>query len=927
MGRKLKGKIFLSLSFFLVLFTFVNAQPDTQRVVNNKLQLFNSTRAGEELIVHYQRTEKDYTDFTLWLWEDTSFVNGGWPFGLDYATTDDFGAVFKVPLIDNAQKIGFVPVNKKLGDSSKDAGDHVFNFVNDYKEIWVFQGDTNCYISKEKALAKGIIGGQIVSETKLSLTFVNVNALLVTELTITDNTGTTISATSLTTIEDNQTEITIATTDYKTKSPYNVKYGTKTITVVPGYKLVDAINYTGNDLGANYTSTATTFKLWAPTASSVKLVLYDKNNQIQKASSQFGLDVNGEIALVKANNAEPGVYSTTVTGDLKGYFYQYKVTNEGVEKTCLDPYAKSMAAFYVGSDGKVVTGAPDEDTVGKGAIVDLSATNVTGLNFAQETSANFNSYFTQRENAIIYEVHVRDFTSFWGVKTSGTTATVVTKPIAPLGTYKAFIQNLPYLKSMGYTHIQLLPIMNFYYGDESNKTIEANISGGDNNYNWGFDPHHYFTPEGMYATDEKDPHVRIKELKELVHAIHQNDMGVILDVVYTHMSKASFLDDIVPNYYFFMKDGNFVGGFGNNLATTHKMSQKIMVDSIKYMLNEYKIDGFRFDLAASHDVKTVQTIYDELRLINPKVYIVAEPWGGEGASTKADFKKIGWSLWSDEIRNSIRGGNNRPTGPGTSFMLGTANNASGLINHWKGTTLGNPYQSVGYIESHDDATIGDIVRILSGAYSIQNADGSINRIKNLEDYLKLNPELINASKVGATALFLTQGPIMMHLGQEWARGKVTPDLTKYGIEELDNKGKLGSSSDNVVAFTPTPNSYSADNETNYINFDHIKLNQDLFNYYQGLIKLRKSESLLGNAKPEQVTILDNANKNSLGVIIGDKIIGLVNSDKTNKATYTIPTGKYKVVADKNKAGTDTIREVNGGEIIVEEASSIILIKL
>ncbi|HBD96091.1 MAG: hypothetical protein A2015_16955 [Spirochaetes bacterium GWF1_31_7] len=859
MGRKLKGKIFLSLSFFLVLFTFVNAQPDTQRVVNNKLQLFNSTRAGEELIVHYQRTEKDYTDFTLWLWEDTSFVNGGWPFGLDYATTDDFGAVFKVPLIDNAQKIGFVPVNKKLGDSSKDAGDHVFNFVNDYKEIWVFQGDTNCYISKEKALAKGIIGGQIVSETKLSLTFVNVNALLVTELTITDNTGTTISATSLTTIEDNQTEITIATTDYKTKSPYNVKYGTKTITVVPGYKLVDAINYTGNDLGANYTSTATTFKLWAPTASSVKLVLYDKNNQIQKASSQFGLDVNGEIALVKANNAEPGVYSTTVTGDLKGYFYQYKVTNEGVEKTCLDPYAKSMAAFYVGSDGKVVTGAPDEDTVGKGAIVDLSATNVTGLNFAQETSANFNSYFTQRENAIIYEVHVRDFTSFWGVKTSGTTATVVTKPIAPLGTYKAFIQNLPYLKSMGYTHIQLLPIMNFYYGDESNKTIEANISGGDNNYNWGFDPHHYFTPEGMYATDEKDPHVRIKELKELVHAIHQNDMGVILDVVYTHMSKASFLDDIVPNYYFFMKDGNFVGGFGNNLATTHKMSQKIMVDSIKYMLNEYKIDGFRFDMMGDGTDESIMEVIKAAGNINPRVLLIGEGWrtfAGEGVTTDkgADqdamnkmndssngiytgftwTKNSGIGVFSDEFRNLMKsgfGGEDQPK-----FLTGGVIDIAQLFLNIKGQpgnfnsatfsldsgVVNDPGQAVQYIAAHDNETLHDVIMM--------------HTAKDPRD--PGNEELIHKRiRMGNLVLLTSQGIAFMHAGQELGRTKSfeneTGDGVKVRIIPFDNDKEMAVSKD----------SYDSSDYINMINWSFLedgKPGKKTMEYTKGLIKLRKS---------------------------------------------------------------------------------------
>ncbi len=858
MGRKLKEKIFLSLTFFMVLFTFVNAQPDTQKWQNKNAQSITSTRAASTLIVHYQRTKKDYTNYTLWLWEDTSFT-GSWPFGLDFSSTDDFGVVFNVPLKDNAQKIGFVPVDKTKGDASKDGGDHFFNFVVDYKEIWVFEGDEVCYTSKDKTTTKGIISGQIVSETKISVTFLNVTELTATDLTVTDNTGTSVSVTSASPVISNQSEITITSTDYKTKSPYNVKYGTKTIKVAPIYKLIDAINYTGNDLGANYTPTATTFKLWAPTASSVKLVVYDKNNQSLKVSNQFGLDADGEKALVKANDAEPGVYSTIVTGDLKGYFYQYKVTNNEIEKTCLDPYAKSMAAFYVGSDGKVVTEALDTDDIGKGAIVDLSATNVAGLKFAQETSTNFSSYFKQREDAIIYEVHVRDFTSFWGVKTAGTTATAVNKPLAPLGTYKAFIQNLPYLKSMGYTHIQLLPIMNFYYGNESNKTIEANISGGNNNYNWGFDPHHYFTPEGMYATDEKDPHVRIKELKELVHAIHQNDMGVILDVVYTHMSKSSFLDDIVPNYYFFLKDGKPVGGFGNNLATTHKMSQKIMVDSIKYMLNEYKIDGFRFDMMGDGTDESIMEVIKEATTINPQVLLIGEGWrtfAGEGVTTDkgADqdamnkmndssngiYSGFNWTtntgigVFSDEFRNLMKSGFGGEEEP--KFLTGGQIDLANLFFNIKGHpgnfntadysinkgAVNDPGQVVQYIAAHDNETLHDVIMM--------------HTQKDPRD--PGNEELIHKRiRMGNLVLLTSQGIAFMHAGQELGRTKSfnneTGNGTKVRIVSFDNNTKMAISKD----------SYDSSDYINMINWSFLeneKPGKKTMEYTKGLIKLRKS---------------------------------------------------------------------------------------
>ncbi|HBD94014.1 MAG: hypothetical protein A2015_04050 [Spirochaetes bacterium GWF1_31_7] len=690
---------------------------------------------------------------------------------------------------------------------------------------------------------------------------------------------------------------------------YTLTYGKtkKTIGLNTTFLVEQRFNdmYSDKKMGYTFENGNSTFRVFIPRGIKVNIVVFNKYD-----------DENGQVIEMKNDGNQ--VFEYSQPGEMWGKYYGYQIIersyspgnfipNMPQDTIFADPYGKINASNNV-FPAKYRTLIYDDSKF------DWQNTKTLGIDI---------------NDTIMLESHVRDLTAHPSAKSKFP------------GTFKGLIDaevgGINYIKKLGVNAVEFLPLHDFANTEPPYKIAQNGIRNVWNVYSrnyWGYMTNSFFSPETYYGSDGSMDSKKwngtdgktVEELKTAIREFHKNGIAVMLDVVYNHISQydVNSLKLIDYDYYFKKVEKT---GCGNEVETRRKMVRRMVLDSLKYWMNEYKIDGFRFDLAASHDVKTVQTIYDELRLINPKVYIVAEPWGGEGASTKADFKKIGWSLWSDEIRNSIRGGNNRPTGPGTSFMLGTANNASGLINHWKGTTLGNPYQSVGYIESHDDATIGDIVRILSGAYSIQNADGSINRIKNLEDYLKLNPELINASKVGATALFLTQGPIMMHLGQEWARGKVTPDLTKYGIEELDNKGKLGSSSDNVVAFTPTPNSYSADNETNYINFDHIKLNQDLFNYYQGLIKLRKSESLLGNAKPEQVTILDNANKNSLGVIIGDKIIGLVNSDKTNKATYTIPTGKYKVVADKNKAGTDTIREVNGGEIIVEEASSIILIKL
>lgn len=196
------------------------------------------------------------------------------------------------------------------------------------------------------------------------------------------------------------------------------------------------------------------------------------------------------------------------------------------------------------------------------------------------------------------------------------------------GTYAAFAKKLDYIKSLGVTHIQLLPVMAWYYGDETQMNErELDYSAQGNEYNWGYDPHSYFSPDGAYSQRPADPEARIRELKGLIDAVHEAGMGVILDVVYTHMAKKELLNDIVPGYYAFQDaHGNFIGGFGNNLATSHKMAEKLMVDSVKYWFEEYKIDGMRWDMMGDATADAVQAAYDAAEAINPKALFIGEGW-------------------------------------------------------------------------------------------------------------------------------------------------------------------------------------------------------------------------------------------------------------------------------------------------------------
>lgn len=873
------------------------------------------------LVIHYQRNAGDYTNFTLWLWNDTTFTSvAGWPVGLDWAAKDNFGVIFYVPLKSSAEQVGFVPVDKTVGDPSKDAGNHDFLFVSLYKEIWVFQGDTNCYISKDKQKVEGIIGGYISSETEIILKFANVPTLTADELVIVDKNNQSIVVSSILNTKTDVYSITIPSKDPVTEGPYSVTYGGKTILVKVSPFMLEKFAYDGNDLGATYNSVdgSATFKLWSPTASDVKIVFYDKNNQATK--------LNNEILM--SSNTLNGLWSKTVSpadvgvANLKGYFYQYKVTNNGVEKVCLDPYAKSMAEFYVGTGGTVVTGAPDNDVIGKGAIIDLADTGtVTG--YAPLPSD------WKREDVVIYEVHVRDFTSYFGVNPTGTYPSEVKKPTSKLGTYKAFIENLDYIKNMGYTHIQFLPVLNYYYGDESNKELETTYKGTANNYNWGFDPHNYFTPEGMYATDSKDPVIRVKELKELIQAVHDKGMGVILDVVYTHMSGAHFLADIVPEYYFFMQNGQYVGGFGNNLATTRKMAKKLMIDSLLYWTNEYKIDGFRHDMMGDGDHLAIMEAYDAVATVNPKTIFIGEGWrtfagendGAYGADQDAmnemndGAERV--AVFSDEFRTLMKSGFGAEGDP--MFITGAAVEIAKVFKNIKGQptnfntathslttkeTANDPGQTVPYIAAHDNMTLFDIISRQIKGKPDESADLIHKRIR-----------------LGNLMLSLTQGVTFFHAGQELGRTKQYLGLdADQGPKITEVEYKDGTKLKYVH------DSYDSSDAINQINWGNIvegKPGRKTMLYTKGLIALRRSTTafrqgtrLLTNSNVKQINFV---NQLANDLVIGFSAKGadatyyvFVNGDsKKRSASLTVDLTSGVTLVDENTAGITPIASPSG----------------
>ena len=558
--------------------------------------------------------------------------------------------------------------------------------------------------------------------------------------------------------------------------------------------------YDGNDLGVTMTEEKTVFKTWSPLATGVYLNLY--------------LDGQGDnrVETVPMEPLDKGVWYVELMRRCDGYFYtfsyEFKHSTNWLET--IDIYAKAC-----GVNGD------------RGAVVDLKTTDPEGW---EETVP------PRVENpcdAVVYECHVRDFSSD---ESSG---------VCPeyRGKFKGFTQSrtrcgasetcLDHLKELGVNYVQLLPIADYASVDES-KPEKAQ-------YNWGYDPKNYNCPEGSYSTDPEDPACRIRELKELIMTLHKNGIGVIMDVVYNHTyyTEESAFEKAFPGYYHRLRaDGSFSNGSGcgNETASDHLMMRKFMLDSLRYWATEYKVDGFRFDLMALHDIETVNLIRDELDKIDPRLLMYGEGWtGGDSPLSSGrlaykwnsyDFGRVG--LFNDNIRDAVKGGTFNPYDMG--FVSGNRNTASilrrgiaGSVPHWQLKDASEacwayePTQAVNYCEAHDNHTLWDKLSISGSHFS-------------LEARVKMD-------KLAAAIILLSQGMPFLQLGQDLLRSK--PRILPEGEEPNEV---------NIYSH----DSYNAPDFTNSIKWDRKNKCRCVFDYYKALIALRKESRLFRLPKKEQV---------------------------------------------------------------------------
>ena len=612
--------------------------------------------------------------------------------------------------------------------------------------------------------------------------------------------------------------------------------------------------YDGNDLGFTYTPECTTFKVWAPSAEQVLLKLYTTGSYYEEGAQVLGIKQ-------MLYDASTGVWSATVDGDLNKIYYTYVIkTAKGTQET-QDVYSKA-----VGVNSK------------RSEVVDLAQTNPEGWE-------NDGHILVDKPNdAIIWEIHVRDFSSS---DTSGVSKEHRGKFLAftERGTVIPFT-NFPtcvdYLKLLGITHIQINPAFDFGSVNE--------ITGVD--YNWGYDPVNYNVPEGSYATDPYHGEVRIREFKEMVKSLHKEGIGVIMDVVYNHVYSAvdSPFEKTVPGYYFRMQDGKFLNssGCGNVTASDKTMFRKFMIDSLRYWTEEYHIDGFRFDLMACHDIETMNLIREELDKIDTRLLIYGEPWtandaengiSGEDCSNKSNAKKLSTriGMFNDDMRHGIKGGSDDDS---KGFIQGSTHSAYNVIAGMMGAssvTFGNwanePSQCITYASAHDNLSLWD--KILKSNWCT--------------DYDTTDKLYVTQNKLAAVLILASLGIPFWMAGEEFAR-------TKYGDH----------------------NSYKSPDSINSINWTRTIRYKELVDYYRGLIKIRKSFSPLRDNTTKAVNdgyIVYNGQSISLTMkndTEGEwKMISVIinNSEQPCtpqiKSQYELPKGWY-VVANGEEASDEAI---------------------
>lgn len=650
----------------------------------------------------------------------------------------------------------------------------------------------------------------------------------------------------------------------------------KTVTDYQAYAAnLDKSAYSGNDLGASYSKKATTFKVWSPNAASVRVNIFEHGSDNE---GDAGSIMSRAMSLDKTT----GVWSVTINGDLLNKYYTYSVTHGKTTKETADVYAKAC-----GVNGQ------------RSMVVDLSTTNPDGWE-------NDKHVLVQNQtDASVWEISVADFSSS---ESSGVSE-------ANRGKYLAFTEEgttvngvqgasstcVDYLKKLGVKYVQIMPFYDFGSVDESKNIMDQ--------YNWGYDPVNYNCPEGSYSTNPKKGEVRIKECKQMIQALHNAGIGVIMDVVYNHTyTSDSWLQRTVPNYYYRMNnDGTFSNGSGcsNDTASEHLMFRKYMIDSVTYWASEYHIDGFRFDLMGLHDVTTMNSIRTALDNLyadgsGSQILMYGEAWDmatkcdeGTVLASQKNLKQLSDRIgaFDDTIRDAIKGSTGGTDGAFVQDGSRRANLKTGIAGQSDTTTgwANVPSQCVTYASCHDNLCLYD--KLVGSVYG---ADGK---------YRKRYEDLVAMNKLSAAIVITSQGIPFSLGGEEFCR-------SKDGDE----------------------NSYASSRKENMLDWENVDLYSDVIEYYRGLYKIRDAFAAFSDstaATANSLTYLSDVPKGVTGYTINNTESGkwsqmCVIFNGSDSAQNVTAKGDWVVLADNKTAGLRNIKNVTNS-VKVEAHSAVIMV--
>lgn len=650
-------------------------------------------------------------------------------------------------------------------------------------------------------------------------------------------------------------------------------------------------------LGCTITDTATIFRLFSHQAHSVEVVIFEDYED------ESGLEFQME-------KGQTGIWSCMIQDHFDEHWYAFRI--KGPENS----------HFFLSTD-ELIADPRSRHVTTRNHYLQYPKTKIcSSVDFNWEDDA-----FIAPEDPrdlVIYETHIKDMVAHPSAKTK------------VHGVYNDFreakVGGIKHLKKLGVNAVEFLPLQKFaYFEPPFKETLPDGIKNVWNPYSknyWGYMTSFHFAPETLYASDATLEPDRVigrslnaeRELKELIKALHYENITVLMDVVYNHASHYDLnpLKYTDKEHYFSLDNsGNFKNDSwtGNDIDTSAEYSRKIIVESVKYWMKEFHVDGFRFDLAGIIDWETVDCIKEEAQKINPNVLLIAEPWGKE---YKPDgFSDHGWPSWNDKYRNTIKGYNpNEDKGlifgsTGNNTRFGIENMIRGTIISEENGLFQHSGHSVNYIESHDGYTLGDYIRI---ALDPEKADQVFHDVSHLVD---LNQKEESISKLAALILFVSQGITMMHAGQEWARSKIIRDP-----ENIDpQKGKIDR------------DTYNKDDKTNWLNFNEIETNKDLFNYYKGLINLRLNSPALRKANAEDINFKVYNDPLHITFSIDGKSSGdmynyfvSLNASLEQEYEIVLPEGYWEVVSDDQYSGNKTLKSVKS-KYIVPASSGIILRKL